>query len=265
MKLLDGKDLAGFIKQRHADSVAQLKSNKILPRLAIVQAKDDPVIETYIRLKQKYGDDIGVGVDVHKIQQAEVSKLLKALGDDDRVHGIIVQLPLADVSQTDEIVNQVAPQKDVDALGSHAKFEPATPMAIIWLLSGHNVELAGKKVLVVGRGRLVGVPLTKMLLRSGVSVNAADENTKDLKEKSLQADIIITATGSPGVLNSSMIRQGAVVVDAGTASEDGKTVGDLAPDVYERDDLTITPQKGGVGPLTVCALFENVIRAAQGQ
>jgi methylenetetrahydrofolate dehydrogenase (NADP+)/methenyltetrahydrofolate cyclohydrolase len=136
-------------------------------------------------------------------------------------------------------------------------------MAILWLLSGYNVDLKGKRVLLVGRGKLVGAPLEKMLRDSDVDVHIADRSTEDLKSETLEADIIITATGSPAILYPDMIKERAVVVDAGVASEDGKTVGDVAPEVYDRDDLTITPVKGGVGPLTVCALFENVIRAAQ--
>lgn len=263
MKLLDGKELAGFIKERQAKDVRRLHASKISPKLAIVQVKDDPVINTYIRLKKQYGADIGIGVEVHTPKQTEVPKLLNKLSIDESVHGIIVQLPLADPSQTDEIVNMVAPQKDVDALGEKAKFDPATPMAILWLLAGYGVELKNKKILLIGKGKLVGKPLEKILKNSGYDVEVIGREVKDLAEHTKNADIIITATGSPAVLYSNMIKQGAVVVDAGVASEEGKTVGDLSPEVYKREDLTITPAKGGVGPLTVCALFENVIRAAQ--
>jgi methylenetetrahydrofolate dehydrogenase (NADP+)/methenyltetrahydrofolate cyclohydrolase len=136
-------------------------------------------------------------------------------------------------------------------------------MAILWLLAGYNVDLMGKQILLIGRGKLVGAPLEHMLKQSGMLVAVVDRNTPDLAEQARAADIIITATGSPSILFPDMIKQGAVVVDAGVASEDGKTVGDVAATVYERDDLTITPAKGGVGPLTVCALFDNVIRAAR--
>jgi len=261
--LLDGKELAGFIKQRQAKEVRRLKASKITPKLAIVQVKDDPVINTYVRLKKQYGADIGIEVELHTLDQKDVPKLLNRLSIDDSVHGIIIQLPLSDPSQTDEIVNMVAPQKDVDALGKNAKFEPATPMAILWLLHGYNVELAGKQILLIGRGKLVGEPLEKILRSSGYNVEVVNREVKDLAKHTKQADIIITATGSPAVLYPDMIKRSAVVVDAGVASEEGKTVGDLSPEVYKRDDLTITPAKGGVGPLTVCALFENVIRASQ--
>jgi methylenetetrahydrofolate dehydrogenase (NADP+) / methenyltetrahydrofolate cyclohydrolase len=263
MKLLNGAEIAGFIKQRHAQQVRSLRARKIYPKLAIVQAKDDPVINTYVRLKKEYGADIGVDVDVHKIGQADIPRILNMLSIDDMVHGIIVQLPLTDTTQTDEILDMVNPSKDVDALGKHPGFDPATPMAILWLLNGYNIELKGKRILLIGRGKLVGAPLERVLKASGLDVDVIDREVPDLAKHTLDADVIITATGSPAILFPDMIKSGAVVVDAGVASEEGKTVGDLAPSVYERDDLILTPEKGGVGPLTVTALFENVIRAAQ--
>lgn len=264
MKILNGADLAGFIKERQAHQVRGLRqAHHIFPKLAIVQAKDDPVINTYVRLKKQYGADILIDVEEHRVAQGAVAETIAQLNQTESVHGIIVQLPLEDPSQTDELVAMVAPEKDVDALGGGSLFEPATPMAILWLLAGYNIELQGKKVLLVGHGKLVGAPLERILRQSGVDVMVVDRSTDNLTQQAQQADVIITATGSPAILYADMIKQGAIVVDAGVASEAGKTVGDLAPDVYERDDLTLTPQKGGVGPLTVCALFENVIRAAQ--
>ena len=151
MKILNGKELADFIKERQAGEVRSLRqAHDIHPKLAIVQCHDDPIINTYVRLKQRYGADILIDVDIHKVKQAEVAGLIKELNKDKSVHGIIVQLPLEDTSQTDEIVNLVAPGKDVDALGDKAKFEPATPMAIMWLLAGYNVELQGMHVLLIG-------------------------------------------------------------------------------------------------------------------
>jgi methylenetetrahydrofolate dehydrogenase (NADP+)/methenyltetrahydrofolate cyclohydrolase len=264
MKILNGKELAEFIKERQAHQVRGLRqSSGIAPKLAIIVTVDNPVIDVYIRLKKQYGADILIDVDVHRISQAEVPETLNMLNKDDTVHGVIVQLPLQDPSQTTEIVNLVSPAKDVDALGAAPDFDPATPMAIMWLLSGYNVDLRGKRVLLVGRGKLVGAPLEKMLKASDVDVHVADRSTPDLQAETLAADIIITATGSPAILYANMIKEGAVVVDAGVASEDGKTVGDVAADVYDRQDLTLTPAKGGVGPLTVCSLFDNVIRAAR--
>ena len=264
MKILNGSDLAGYIKERQAKQVRGLcQAHGVNPKLAIVQCKNDPVINTYVKLKKKYGADILVDVDDYLVAQKEVPALLEKLNQDDSVHGIIVQLPLSDVSQTDNIVNMVVAEKDVDALGENAKFDPATPMAILWLLSGYNVELRGKKILLIGRGKLVGAPLERILKSSDYDVEVVERGVEDLSDHTLQADIIITATGSPAILYPNMVKEKAVVVDAGVASESGKTVGDLHESVYEREDLTITPVKGGVGPLTVCALFDNVIRAAR--
>ncbi|CAN5637042.1 bifunctional methylenetetrahydrofolate dehydrogenase/methenyltetrahydrofolate cyclohydrolase FolD [soil metagenome] len=266
MKLLNGKELAGYIKERQAKEVRGLRqAHNIFPKLAIVMCNDNPVINTYVRLKKKYGSDIQVDVEVYSIAQSEVAETINTLNANDSVHGVIVQLPLTEPEKTDELVSLVSSAKDVDALGQNAEFEPATPMAIMWLLAGYNIDLQGKKVLLVGRGKLVGAPLEKMLKQAGVDVKVATRGTGDLKAHTLEADVIITATGAPAVIRPDMVKEGAVVVDAGVASEGGKTVGDVAEEVYERDDLTLTPVKGGVGPLTVCALFENVIRAAKRQ
>lgn len=264
MKILNGRELADFIQERQAPEVRALRqAHHVFPKLAIIVTIDNPVIDLYIRLKRRYGTDLLIDVDVHRVTQPEVPALIEALNQDESVHGIIIQLPLADPAQTDELVNLVAPAKDVDALGKNAIYDPATPIAILWLLAGYNIELRGKHILLIGRGKLVGMPLEKLLLASGLDVEIADRSTPDLAATAQAADIIVTATGSPAILYPDMIKKFAVVVDAGVASEDGKTVGDVAAGVYDRDDLTITPVKGGVGPLTVCALFENVIRAAR--
>lgn len=265
MKLLNGSELAGFIKERQAHQVRGLRQAlQVRPKLAIVVTVDHPAIDVYVRMKRRYGADILVDVDVHRVEQDDVRELIIQLNADDTVHGIIVQLPLANPDETDEICNLVAPEKDVDALGENAVYDPATPMAILWLLVGYNVELTGKHIVLVGRGKLVGAPLERLLLAAGHDVVSVDRDTPDIAPVLKEADIIITATGNPNLITADSIKRGAVVVDAGVAGEEGKTVGDLASDVRNRDDLTITPEKGGVGPLTICALFDNVIRAARG-
>ncbi len=262
--MLNGLELAGFIKERQAHEVRSLRQAKdIQPRLAIVVTIEHPAIDVYMRMKTRYGADILIEVETHRVSQVDAASIIQKLNADPTVHGIIVQLPLDDPSKTDEIVNLVAPEKDVDALGKDATLDPATPLAILWLLAGYNVDLASKKIVLVGRGKLVGAPLERLLKASGYDVEVVDRKTIDVPSVVRQADVIITATGQPGLITSDMIKERAVVVDAGVAGEQGKTVGDLADDVYERDDLTITPRKGGVGPLTICALFDNVIRAAR--
>ncbi|HEX4774285.1 MAG TPA: bifunctional 5,10-methylenetetrahydrofolate dehydrogenase/5,10-methenyltetrahydrofolate cyclohydrolase [Candidatus Saccharimonadales bacterium] len=265
MRFLNGKELAGYIKERQAKRVRSLRqAHGVQPKLAIVVTIDNPVTGVYIRKKKRYGEDILVDVDIYQVKQTEVRELLNRLSNDESVHGIIVQLPLEDRSETDEIVNLVPAEKDVDGLNNKPIYDPATALAIMWLLSGYNIDLTSKNVVLIGHGKLVGQPLEQMLLASGITPTVIDVSTPNPKEIAIQADVIVTATGHHRVLTSDMIKHGAVVVDAGVASEGNKTVGDVASEVYEeRDDITITPLKGGVGPLTVTALFDNVIRAAE--
>jgi methylenetetrahydrofolate dehydrogenase (NADP+)/methenyltetrahydrofolate cyclohydrolase len=264
MKILNGSELAGYIKERQAKQVRALRQSwRVIPRLAIIQTSDNPVIDTYVRLKRAYGEDILVEVDVYKPAESELLQQIEALNSDNNIHGIIIQLPLANPDQTDAAVNAVAPEKDVDGLGESPLFTPATAMAIDWLLAGYNIQLSGKKISIVGKGRLVGAPLARIWQSAGLDVTICDSKTDDLPAVIRASDVIITATGVPGLITNDMISKGVVVVDAGTASENGKIVGDIASEVRQRDDLIITPIKGGVGPLTVVALFDNVILAAR--
>lgn len=265
MKELNGRQLAGYIKERQAREVRSLRQGRgIKPKLAIVSTRPHPASQLYMKLKQDYGRDIGVAVEIREVEAAATLQTIKQLNQDDSVHGIIVQLPLAEGLAIDTVVNTVAAGKDVDGLGRNAAFDPATPLAILWLLDGYNVSLPGKKIVLVGKGRLVGSPLARLLQKSDLNPTIADSRTKDLRGLVLSADIVITATGRPGLIDSTMLKENCVIVDAGVAEIDGSLKGDLADDVYGRDDLILTPKKGGVGPLTVAALFENTIRAAKG-
>lgn len=264
MKLLNGKEIADFIKERQAHEVRRLvQSEKIQPKLAIVRTNPDPVVDSYMRIKQGYGDDIGVKVDVHTIEQGQSLDTIARLNSDKSVHGIIVQIPLPDPSQTDEVLNAVAPDKDVDGLRKGSLFDAPTPMAINWLLVGYNVNMVGKTIVVVGEGRLVGRPLIELWKKSGIEALSASKKTDNLSDLTRQADILVSATGVPGLITSDMVKGDAVIVDAGVATDSNGLIGDVAEDVRELPDIKITPIKGGVGPLTVCALFDNVLRAAR--
>jgi methylenetetrahydrofolate dehydrogenase (NADP+)/methenyltetrahydrofolate cyclohydrolase len=264
VKILNGKELSEYITERQARQIRHLRQAfHIIPKLAIVQTIDNSVIDTYVRLKQSYGEDILAEVEVFKVDQALLLDTIQKLNDDDSVHGIIIQLPLSDPSETDAAVNAVLPEKDVDGLGERALLTPATAMAIDWLVAGYNVELKGRPIAIVGNGRLVGAPLAKLWNSAGYDVSIYDELTQDLAGHVRKAEVIVTATGVPGLITSQMVQPGAAIIDAGVASENGVLVGDVADDVRERGDITITPIKGGVGPLTVTALFDNLIQAAQ--
>lgn len=262
MKILDGKELAGFIKERQANLVASARSEtngKKFPKLLIIRDNDSPVIEKYVSLKKKYGKDIGVDVVDFFNHDIEILKHeIKISNHDDTISGIIVQLPLTEKEKTGEIVSLIAPEKDVDGLSGKERFDSATATAINWLLAGYNIELNRKKIALVGKGRLVGAPLYKMFKDSGLEVSAFEEG--DELNSLLDFDIIISATGVPHLIKEGMVPSGAVLVDAGTASEGGILVGDIDESLRKRDDLTaITPRIGGVGPMTVSVLFDNVI------
>lgn len=264
MKILDGAELAGYIKAEQARDVRSIWGTKALkPSIVIVQDGQSELNQLYSRLKRTYAEDIGADFEEKTTEPNQMAQMIEALNQDDSVHGIIVQLPLAQPELTETVINTISPLKDVDGLQAGSQYEPATPLAILWLLAGYNIELQGKDVAVVGQGRLVGQPLSDMLEQSGISVRRLDISSQDLEEQLLESDVIITATGQPGLIKSDMIKNGAVVVDAGTASESGVVLGDVDGALFKREDLTITPRRGGVGPLTVCALFSNLLRATR--
>lgn len=256
MKSLNGRELAGFIKERQSH---QVKSASRKPRLLIIRDSDNPVIMKYVQLKIKYGEDIGVEViDFCAKDTNEIAEKIKQANSDSSIKGIIIQLPILDKSKTDELCNLIAPEKDVDGLGINAAFDSATATAINWLLAGYDIKLNDKRIAIVGHGKLVGAPLHKIFNESGYDVTVFDRGD-DLSALN-QYDIIVTATGIPGLIKNEMLKPGAVIVDAGTASEDGVLKGDLDAKTRERTDFSaITPITGGVGPLTVTCLFDHVI------
>ena len=272
MRFLNGAELRDFIKERQAKQVRALRQSwRVFPKLVIFYSSKSPVTETYMRLKEKYGEDILIEVERQKVNVELMKEEIRKANLDENVHGIIVQLPLENKSgeklsknETEAILSEISKEKDVDGLNG-GDFVPATAQAINWLLAGYNISLEGKKVAVVGQGRLVGASLSKMFEKSGVMVSKFDEfNSEEMVKTLKDFDVVITAVGKPGLITSEMLKSKAVVVDAGTASEGGEIKGDVSDEVRKnRKDLTITPIKGGVGPLTVASLIDNVIVAAR--
>ena len=259
-QILSGRELAGFIKERQAATVSQMEQK---PTLLIIRDSDNPVIVKYVQLKIKYGEDIGVKVIDYKAKNSDdIATKIKAANTDSEINGIILQLPILEKDQTDNLTNLIAPSKDVDGLGAHGNFDSATATAILWLLTGYGIDLKTKKIAIVGRGKLVGAPLYKMFTSSNYQVELFHHGSDLTKLKDF--DIIISATGKPGLILDDYVKSGAILVDAGTASEDGVLKGDLAPEVRKRQDLAaITPETGGVGPLTITCLFDHVLQATK--
>ncbi len=260
MKILNGRELADFIKERQAREV---RSMSVKPTLLIIRDSDNPVITKYVNLKIRYGEDIGVKViDFYAKNTGEIRAKILSANEDSTISGIILQLPILEKDKTNELTNLISTSKDVDGLSDHGDYDSATATAINWLLAGYDIDLVNSKIAIVGRGKLVGAPLYQMFTNSKYDVSLFHHG--DDLTKLNQYDIIITATGVPGLILSSMVKSGAVLVDAGTASEKGVIKGDVSEEVRDRTDLkAITPITGGVGPLTVTCLFDHVIQASK--
>lgn len=272
MKILNGAELKDFIKERQAKQVRGLRQSwQVFPRLVIFYSNEDPVIETYMRLKISYAEDILIEAEKRFVSPENLAKEIQKANLDETIHGIIVQLPLKKSSgekiEGEElrcILSQISPEKDVDGLSGDI-FISATAQAINWLLVGYNIELRNKKIAIVGQGLLVGRPLSNMWLKFGYDVTVFDKNNSgEMKECLSKFDIVVSATGVPGLITSEMLKPNVVVVDAGTASENGIIKGDVAEEVRQNcKDVTITPKIGGVGPLTIASLIDNVIISAR--
>ncbi len=272
MKFLNGAELRDFIKERQAKQVRALRQSwRVFPKLVIFYAGDNKVTETYMRLKKQYADDILVDVDIIEVTPKNIISKIEQTNNDKNVHGIIVQLPLdkkQEWGDTEEILSYIKPEKDVDGLNSKSNiYFSATAQAIDWLLVGYNIDLKNKKIAIVGDGKLVGRPLASMWLKSGYNVTTFNEENSSEMQKTLRNyDVVVSAVGKPALIKSEMLKKNCVVVDAGTSTDDGKVVGDLAEEVREdRKDLTVTPKIGGVGPLTIASLIDNVIISARKQ
>lgn len=262
-KILSGAELASFIKERQAKQVRNLRqAHHIIPKLAVLMTpRANQVIGVYVRNKQAYASDIGIETIVEIQEQTAFAEVIQRFNNDSSVQGVIVQLPLDEPDQTDELMNLINPAKDVDGLGDKATHISATADAIHWLCAGYGIELPGARIAVVGQGKLVGKPLTQLWQGLGYDVTPIDVDTVGVQATLLKSDIIVSAVGSPRLVTSQMVKPGAIVIDAGTSSENGAVVGDVDDAVRERADVSVTPTRGGVGPLTVALLFDHLIQA----
>jgi methylenetetrahydrofolate dehydrogenase (NADP+)/methenyltetrahydrofolate cyclohydrolase len=260
--IFDGRALAADWQNR-----LQKKLDGQQAALAVVLVGEDPASQTFVKIKQKFGEAIGVEVSVREydgvITTEELIEIIEKLNDDSRFAGIIVQLPLPAHIDTDQVIAAITPIKDVDALGSGSSFAPPTVRVIEEVFKSINLDPAGRPALVIGQGRLVGRPAAVYLAQAGAEVTAADQDTTDLKAKCLVTDIIVTGTGRAGLITSDMIKPGAVLVDFGTSRPADKILGDIDPTCADRASF-FTPTPGGTGPVTVAMLFANLLRHQRG-
>jgi methylenetetrahydrofolate dehydrogenase (NADP+)/methenyltetrahydrofolate cyclohydrolase len=274
-RVLDGKALAARMEAALAAEVAALKARTgKAPGLAVVLVGDDPASSIYVKRKAEACRRAGFASRELRlpatVREAELVELVKELGRDGSVHGILVQLPLPPHVGKANVLHAIPPEKDVDAFHpesvGHAligdeTLAPCTPQGVLLLLEETGVPLAGAEVCIVNHSNLIGKPLAALLINRDATVTVCHKRTRDLKAHTRAADVVVTATGVPGLLTADHVKPGAIVVDVGIArTPGGKVVGDVAPDVWERA-AWVTPVPGGVGPMTIAVLLQNTLRA----
>lgn len=274
--VIDGKAVAAAVRERVADEVASLSAELGRPPgLATVLVGDDPASAIYVRRKREACEEVGIRSHHHEpggsISQSELLDLIAELNGSDEVDGILVQLPLPDQLDAEEVIAALDPAKDVDGLtptsaGRLARGEaglvPCTPLGVMELLRSAGVELAGKEAVIVGRSNLVGRPLFSLLLGAHATVTVAHSRTADLAAVCRRAEILVAAAGRPRLIGAEMVRPGATVIDVGTNRTDDGLVGDVDFEPVSEVAGTITPVPGGVGPMTIAMLLANTAKAA---
>ena len=278
-QLIDGKLISQQIKDELKEEVAQFKAEGIDICLAVIQVGSDPASSVYVRNKKKACAYIGVESRSYELpeetSEEELIKLVEELNADESVNGILVQLPVPDHIDEDKIIRTISPDKDVD--GFHPEsvgrlcigepgFVSCTPAGIIQLLKRSGIEIEGKECVVVGRSNIVGKPMSILLLRENGTVTITHSRTKDLKEVTGRADILVVAIGKPKFITADYVKEGAVVIDVGMhRNEENKLCGDVDFDDIKDKVSAITPVPGGVGPMTIAMLMYNCVEAAKGQ
>ena len=266
-EIIDGKKIASEISIECKQEVDSIKATGITPVLAIITYNPDSASRVYVELKLKKAKEIGVEcklLDWSDKNQDECIGAMNDLAKDKLINGIIIQLPTNGLTNEQALLDSIPANKDVDGLSNNpSKLVPATPKAILTVLAKSQIDLKDKKIAIVGQGKLVGRPLAQIMRSKGYDIDTADSSTKDLACITKPADIIITAVGKPGLINGAMIKAGAVVIDAGTSEQNNTLVGDVDYKSVEDIASKIAKVPGGVGPVTVVSLLQNVIEAAK--
>lgn len=273
MKLIDGKKIALEIRE---DLKKEINNLKVIPRFAIIYLGDNSASEIYVKNKIKVAEEIGIKADIYrftnKTSEEEIITKIKELNNDINVDGIIIQSPMPKNYNEAYINSFIDKDKDVDGFGVYnlgalasndEKFLAATPYGIIKLLEHENIEISGANVVIVGRSKIVGRPLALALLNRDATITVTHSKTKNLKDITRQADILIVAIGSPEFITADYVKKNAVVIDVGISRIDGKIKGDVAFDSVKESVNYITPVPGGVGPMTIAMLLSNVVKSAK--
>ncbi|RNJ26252.1 tetrahydrofolate dehydrogenase/cyclohydrolase catalytic domain-containing protein [Halosegnis longus] len=289
-EVIDGNAVAAEIREDLSDAISTLKQAGTVPGLATVLMSDDPASETYVSMKQRDCEEVGInGIHVELDNDAPADELYETIADlnaDDEVHGILVQSPLVEQVNEREAFRAVTPEKDVDCFHpenvgrmvagpSHARFKPCTPHGILKLLEQYDVETEGAEAVVVGRSNIVGKPMANLLAQNddtgNATVTVCHSRTENLEAHTKRADIVVAAVGVPEFIDGTMLKEGATVIDVGINRVDAETekgyelVGDVEFASAREVADTITPVPGGVGPMTRAMLLWNTVKAASEQ
>ncbi len=275
--ILDGKETAKKIRERLTIEVTELKNNGTTPKLAVIMVGDDNSSKIYVRNKSKACDEIGIEFTEHLLPesttQEELLELIDELNSNKEINGILLQSPIPKNLDINEAFRRISPDKDVDGfnpvnvgklvLGQNT-FISCTPFGIIKLLEEYNIPLEGKNAVIIGRSNIVGKPMSQCLLNKNATVTICHSKTDNLKEFTKKADILVSAIGKPKFVTKDMVKEGAIVIDVGiNRNSEGKVCGDV--DFENIKDMTdyITPVPGGVGPMTIAMLMNNVVKATK--
>ena len=276
-QIIDGKAISEQIKEECRKKVAAYKEKGIEITLAVIQVGADPASSVYVRNKKRACEFCGMTSLSYELPEEttheELITLIRKLNADDKVNGILVQLPLPKHIDEDLVIQAIDPKKDVD--GFHPQsvgalcigqpgFVSCTPAGIIELLKRSNIEIAGKECVVIGRSNIVGKPMALLLLRENGTVTVCHSRTKDLKEVTKRADILVVAIGKPKFITGDYVKEGAVVIDVGIhRNEDNKLCGDVDFESVAQKTSAITPVPGGVGPMTIAMLMHNCVESVE--
>ncbi|MBQ7109385.1 MAG: bifunctional methylenetetrahydrofolate dehydrogenase/methenyltetrahydrofolate cyclohydrolase FolD [Clostridia bacterium] len=276
-KILSGKTVSARVKEELKKEVEALTKAGTQPGLAVVIVGDDSASKVYVANKEKACAELSMYSEKYALPQEtteeELLSLINKLNNDDKIHGVLVQLPLPKHLDDKTIINNILPQKDVDAFHptnvgrimiGDFDFVPCTPAGIMELIHESGVEVEGKECVVIGRSNIVGKPMSMLLLHENGTVTTCHSRTKDLKAATRRADILVAAVGIPKFVTGDMVKEGAVVIDVGMdRDENGKLCGDVDFDSVEPVAGAITPVPGGVGPMTIAMLMKNTLTAAK--
>lgn len=276
-KVIDGKVISKQIKDELKERVAEYRKQGIEIALAVIQVGNDAASTVYVGNKKKACEYIGIKSVAYELPEEtteeELLKIIHTLNQDDSIYGILVQLPVPKHINENHIIQAIDPKKDVD--GFHPQsvgalsigqpgFVSCTPAGVIQLLKRSNIEIEGKECVIIGRSNIVGKPMAMLLLRENGTVTICHSRTKDLKEITRRADILVVAIGKPKMINASYVKEGAVVIDVGIhRDENNKLCGDVDYESVEPVARAITPVPGGVGPMTIAMLMHNCVDAVQ--